>query len=191
MSTSLAITDSAGTDVYTNTESLRRTISETQVGEYFVFWAAILPLAAEPGQYTAELTLEDQLTGQTAQTTATFALESAEYSRDGQQFLDTIESELDLVATGLAENDGVGLRYETPLEISTDDAESQIGYIAGIYAGLIDQGWTVERLVSTVTDGNGNQYRFRVNTATARAFMNDQITADQYATEVLNSLVER
>lgn len=190
MITSLQITDSQGTEVYNNSDVLRQTLPEDQVDEYFAFWGATLPIETEPGEYTAEITLEDQITGQTTETTATFTLEPSEYSSYAQQFLDAIRSELEITVTGFAERDVADLRYTSPFEISTDDARNQIGYIAGAYAGVIDQGWSTERLIGTVTDANDDRYRFEADSESAQAFINDQITAEEFAAEVLDSLEE-
>jgi hypothetical protein len=190
MTTSLVITDNTGTEVYNNTDSLRRTLSEDQIDQYFGVWGASLPPEVESGQYTAEIALEDQFTGQTTDTTATFTLEDAEYSRSAQQFLDAIRTELEITVTGFAERDVVNLRYNSPFEIQTENARSQISYIAGAYAGAVDQGWSSERLVGTVNDGNNGRYRFEVDSRSAQAFINEQITAEEFAGEVLNSLEE-
>ncbi|WP_336327385.1 hypothetical protein [Halovenus sp. HT40] len=190
MITSLVITDSRGTEVYNNSDILRQSLTEDQVDEYFAFWGATLPPGTEPGEYNARITLEDQISGQTTETTATFTLEEAEYSSYAQQFLDTIRSELEITVTGFAERDVVNLRYTSSFEISTENARNQIGYIAGVYAGVIDQGWSTERLIGTVTDANDDRYRFEADSESAQAFMNDQITADEFAAEVLNSLEE-
>lgn len=188
MITSLRITDSQGAVVYDNDDVLRTTLSEEQIEEYFAFWGANLPTDVDPGEYTAEITLEDQISEQTVETTATFRLESADRSQYGQQFLNAINSELNVTVTGFEDGRTANLTYDTPASRGSSTAEEQIGYIAGAFAGLVGQGWSVDRLVATLTDSNGERYRFNADAETAQAYVDGELTDEQYASEVLSTL---
>lgn len=190
MITSLRITDSQGTVVYENDDVLRMTLSEDQIEEYFAFWGANLPADVDPGEYTAEITLEDQISEQTAETTAPFRLESADRSQYGRQFLNAINSELNVTVTGFEEGRTANLTYDTPASSDSSTAEEQIGDIAGAFAGLVGQGWSVDRLVATLTDSDDERSRFNTDAETAQAYIDGELTDEQYVSEVLSTLTQ-
>jgi hypothetical protein len=186
--TSLVLTSPSGTTVYDDSELIRGTVSEQEVDEEFIFWNVAMPSDPEIGEYTAQISLEDQLTDRTTETTATFTVEAPDRSEYAEQFTSLIESELDAVVLEFREAASAELVYESQHQMGSDDALTEIGFIAGLFAGAIDDGWSVDGLVATVQDAEGERFRYEIDAETARRHNEGTLDNDEYRQAILDTL---
>ena len=188
--TEIAITDPSGREVYTNEDILGQSFAEENTDDYFAFWNASLPAGLDTGEYTATVSVEDRITGQTASATETFSRELASDAEYAQAFRTTFESTLDITDITLASGNPVELVYESSVSAQTESAVDEIMYIAGVFASTVGRGWQVTGLVASVTGANGTQYSYQIDSETAVQFITDEITAEEYR-EVVLSTVEQ
>lgn len=186
--TSLVITNPEGTDVFDQDELLRKTIEEDAVDEQFIFWTVPVQEGSEPGEYTATLGLEDQLTDRATETTVTFTVQERELSTYAETFVEFVESNIDVEIVDFDEGDVAAMAYDSAYPMGTEGAVRQIAFIAASFADSVGDGWGVDRLVATVSDGDGEKYQFQIGSETALAYDNDELTDDQYRDLVLDTL---
>lgn len=186
--TTLVVTDPDGTEVFADDELLRGTIPEDQADEQFLFWNVVLPQDAQTGEYTANIALEDQTTDQETETTVTFTVEGEEETSLAEEFPAILEAELAVEVTAFRSNETVDLEYETPHPIDSGDAEYEIGYVAGLFAEAVAEGWDVDGLVATVTDGEGDQYQYEIDADAAASYAAGDIDDAEFINPIFESL---
>lgn len=186
--TTLVITNPDGTEVFDQDDLIRMTIDEDEVDEQFIFWTVPIQEGSEPGEYTATVSLEDQLSDRETETTATFTVQEPQLSAPAETFVEFIDSELDVEIADFGEGDVATLAYGSTHPMGTEGSATEIAFIAATFAESVGDGWDVDRLLVTVTDGAGDSYQYQIARDTAMAYYDDELTDDQYRDLVYDTL---
>jgi hypothetical protein len=189
---SLLVTTPDGEELGETRELSETVEAGSGLDERWLFWQYRPPTPTEPGEYVAEITLSDEVGNEETISTVTFTIEDTD---EDQQFLSTLESQItaDLTVdvTSISETDGtVELAYESQHSIDEDRAEYEIGYVAGSFGSLINEGWDIETLSATLTDSEGDRYRFTVERTLIERWLNGELTDDEFGRAVLETLEE-
>lgn len=154
----------------------------------FQFWNFQPPQPTPTGEYTAELGVTDEFTDERATAETTFTIERVDYASILEETL-VGSTEIDIEIESVTEWDRtVELVYESSYDIESEEAGGEIGYISGVYASLVDEGWAVDELVGRVTDSTGSQYRFTVSSDLTRQYMEGEIDGEELFTAVMDTL---
>jgi hypothetical protein len=87
------------------------------------------------------------------------------------------------------EQNGVVYFEYTTQETTQMGIASEMGTVAGAYAGAVDQGWDVNRMEVTVLGPAGDEIgTYRVQTEWANQYQSGQITRDEFSRRVLQTL---
>lgn len=187
--TTLTVRRPDGSKLKTLSQDVSETFaSDSNFDELFLFWNVNPDKGLPTGEYSGEISVTDEVADQTAETTVSFRLESQQTDMT-DVFRDAISTELTVGIRRLRVTNGtVELFYETPDAYDSENATGQIGYIAGSYAALIDEGWNTSELQAEFIDGNGERYRFTVEAATAQEYIDGDITQDEFVTRIFETL---
>jgi hypothetical protein len=173
------------------TEEVDQPIAESMVEEQFYFWNFNPEAPASTGDYTVELRLTDDVTGDTADAEVTFTVEGSETNPYQDAYRNALTSGIDIDISELrVENRTVYLSFTSPFERGTGDNNYQMGYVAGRYADQIDNGWDVDQLEATMTESLGDRYRFTVTTDLAERWKNEEISTGEF-TDTFLATVEQ
>lgn len=136
------------------------------------------------------MTLIDNNAGEEVDRTAIFYVEADEGPRDFLAlYEDTIRQHLEVTVQSVEVVDGlVEVAYVSQYPIDSSEGHFEIGFLAGAFAGFIDEGWEVDGLEATVTDGEGDRYRFGVDREVARDWFEGELTDEEFTDIVLDSL---
>lgn len=180
-----------GSHIESLVDQYTETLSETEdPSKIFLFWYVTVPQTAQPGQYTAEIGVNDEIGPGEATTTVGFTVEEGAATGYRERFRSAVRTELDVRVRTLDVTDVVEFVYETPYSLRVERGRFQLGYIAGAYARQVDAGWDVRELRAETIDGDGVRYRWRVDSALARDFIDERITTEEFTRAVLRTLTE-
>lgn len=130
------------------------------------------------GEYSLEIELLDQNTGNRATETVTFAIEDEQLElRD--EFREHVEAETDVDVDRLVIDDGA-LRFTYHSSYSADDGDlyEEVGAI------VIERGLAVDSLRATGFDSEDERFTYHVETEKARAWNEGEITDQEYSDHV-------
>lgn len=186
--------DAAGAVQDSEVETIDQELAEGQsIDELYLWVGTGIPNDAPPGTWEVEITLTDEVSGQ-----STTASRDFEVAGGGGQttYLDafgsTIQSGTDVRVRSLAVRDStVALVYESTHESRNSEWEGEIVFIAGVYAGVVSQGWQAERLSVRTTGSEGTTVTWHVDRADAVAFTNDELSNEEFAVRVLETVEEQ
>lgn len=183
-------TDADGRVVNTVSRTLDRDIEAGQsLDELFLFATTEIPGDGAPGTWTVDVELTDELSGATTSFTREFEVKGSGQRSYMEVFLEGIESETDAEIRRLErQGSTVVLEYESIYEAETTDWNREIGFIGGVYAGLVGQGWSAERLSVTTHGSAGSTATWYVDRADALAFANEEISNEEFARRVFDSM---
>lgn len=80
------------------------------------------------------------------------------------------------------------LEYDSMYEAETEEWNGEIGFIGGFYAGLSSEGWSAERLSVTTDGSGGSTATWYVDRADALAFMNDELSNEEFVRRIFDTL---
>lgn len=146
-----------------------------------------------PGEYTVDIVVHDRVGGERATDSATFTLVNVD-QRLLELFERVIEDdpESEMTVERLAVAEGTcRLTYTTESTYGEADFYAEVGFIAGAYAGLIEEGFSAENLRATGHDADDQEFAFEIDSANARAMNEGEISDDDYREHVLGSLHRR
>lgn len=170
--------------------------ASTDFAEFWTYQEVNIVTDFPTGQFDLELTVIDDLTGDERTRTLTFTV--VDDSQEGDDYVETFQAvladaeEFDGTIDRLVvdTDDVVRLRVATTSTAETDAWHGDIAYIAGVYAGLVDEGWETTRLVTILESGDGRRHRFVVERDDCLAWTNDDISTDEFLDRVMQSLEE-
>lgn len=169
-------------------ERLNRALTENE-DPNSLFLAANFDLSQlSPGEYTMDIVLHDQISGERVQAEATFSI-----AADANPLVDifgqviTDETDIEIERLGLTEGT-LRLTYQTPNAYGDDTFYEEMGFIAGAYAGVIDEGLSADKLAVKGKDSEDQEFIYEISSAKARANNNGEITDDEYYEHVMDSL---
>jgi len=106
-------------------------------------------------------------------------------------FRSRITQELDITVETLEERDReVVLVYESTRQTESGRWGYEVGFISARFARLVADGWDVDGLAATVTGREGRRRSWTVSAETGRAFIDDEITVDEFVDRVFDSMTE-
>jgi hypothetical protein len=172
-------------------ETVRRQLPESRDPE--TLYLAVDFAAPRPttGEYTAEISVRDVLAVEGTSMETTFTVEDP-----AQQYLsafrEVITAETEIVVDRLRLNDAVlRLWYRTPNTYGEAAFDGEVGFVAGAYAGLLEEGLSATRLRVSGTDGDGQEFVYEVDSERARAWNDGESTRDEYLDHVFDTLERR
>lgn len=190
-----------GDELTTHTNDVEGTVDrENDFSEFYAWQAFEIPTEALPGDYTVEFTVTDDLTGARVSQTLEFTIvdpdgttttterddthrQSFETAMTADDFNGTLE---DLTTDG----DGVvHLDVATTAEPYSEDWNYNVGYVAGAFAAIIDEGWQAQRLVTRMASPDA-VHRFFVYRDDCVAWANDEISTDEFVSRVMDTIEE-
>lgn len=182
--TTLAVVDPEGrSESFHDSHDL--TLTADEYDELYLSWEMTLE---DLGVYDLTIEISDAIGDDDAEN-STAVIVQPEDPRAA--FQETIATELDVtIESVVVENGLVKLVYATPNPMGSSPASQQIGYIAGVFAGLIHLEWDVNGLEAMVTDEHGDEYVFSITRELAEAYLAGEITDDEYASEIIETLTE-
>ncbi|WP_254807382.1 hypothetical protein [Natronosalvus amylolyticus] len=142
------------------------------------------------GEYTVELEMIDRVARSEATATRTFEI----YDRDLElleiyrEFLEEEGIEIERLTI---RNETISLNYHSAYEYDTEDFGGEIGTIAGSYAVFVDEGFSAAQLRASGTDTADQEFAFRVESDVAQAWIDDEISRDEYVDHVVESIRRR
>lgn len=159
--------------------------------ELFVYFDLDLR-RSRPGEHTVELDVRDRVLRGSASETVTFRIEDPKLERV-EIFREVLEDETDIDIDRLRlVDDGAMLRlsYQSAYtyEEKPEEFGGEVGYIAGAYAGLIDESFSPDRLHASGEDRAGTEFTYVVETDLARQYLDEEITSDEFVDRVFERL---
>lgn len=143
------------------------------------------------GEYTTEITVRDVLAveGTSMETTFTVDEPAQRYLSVFREVI-TAETEIDIERLDLT--DGVlRLWYRTPHTYRDEAFGAEVGFVAGAYAGLLEEGLSATRLRVAGTDGDDQEFVYEIDAEIARAWNAGESTRDEYLEHVFDTLERR
>lgn len=160
----------------------------------FYVWQRIeLPSDAERTDYDLEVVVTDDVADETATTTLDFAIVDQASSAD---YLAAFESAmtdggLNGEFVDAAVDDGVvSVELDSGASARSDDWNYDVGYTAGAYAAIINQGWSSTRLDGRIHDVDDATHRFTVDRETCVAWNEGRLSDDEFVSRVMDSIEE-
>lgn len=183
-------TDADGRVVNTVGRTLDQDIEGGQsLEELFLFATTEIPGDAATGTWTVDVELTDELSGATATFTREFEVEAGGQRSYLDVFREGIETETDAQIQRLElEGATVVLEYESIYEAETEEWNGEVGWIGGLYAGLVSQGWSADRVSVTTYGSGGSTATWHVDRADALAFAREEISEDEFAQRVFDTM---
>lgn len=184
-------TDADGTVVKSDSQDVEKELTGGQTPDDLFLWAGTpIPSDAATGTWQVEIAVTDDVSGATATVTREFEVEGGDGSTNYlETYRSAIESETDAQIRRLEmQGSEVVLEYETVYQTRSGDWEGEIGFLAGVYAGLVARGWQADPLSATTTGSEGSTATWRVDRSTALAFANEEISNEEFAQRVFDTM---
>ncbi len=189
---SATLTDPDGEDAGRVSDRVTLSIPDGEsTDELFVYFELSL---REPrvGEYTVELSVFDRLLMKEATETTTFTIDDVGLERL-EILREVVEDETDIDIHSLRlrdEGEQIRLRYDSAVayEDNPDEFSGEVGYIAGAYAGLLDEAFMPVRLSASGEDTSGAEFRYRVESDIAIEFLEEEITDEEFIDAVFETL---
>lgn len=106
-------------------------------------------------------------------------------------FRGQINAELEIEIRTLDESGtDVLIEYESNYETGTENWGYEVGFIGGLFASLVDDGWDVGRLAGTVTGTQGKTFVWHVMREWAIDFINEEISNEEFAEQIFQTMKE-
>lgn len=146
----------------------------------------------QTGEYTVELEIRDNVVRGSASETVSFRIEDPDLDRL-EIFRDVLEDETDIDISRLTlidEGTALRLSYQSAYhyENEPEGFGGEVGYVAGAYAGILDETFSPDRLLASGEDQAGTEFRYVVETDLARQYLEDELTSEEFADKVLDRL---
>lgn len=183
-------TDADGRVVNTVSRTLDPDVETGQsLEELFLVATTEIPGDTAPGTWTVDVELTDEISGATATFTREFEVGAGERTSYLDVFRQGLETETEAEIRRL-ELDGatVVLEYESIHDAETEDWNGEIGFVGGVFAGLVSEGWSAERLSVTTYGSAGSTATWYLHRDDALAFANDEISNEEFARRVFDTL---
>lgn len=104
----------------------------------------------------------------------------------------SLRQELDITIARLEVQDGtVLLAYESGYQTDTAEWGYEVGFISARFGRFVADGWDVDTLSGRVTASDGRTLGWEVSAETARAFVADEVTVDEFVERIFESMTER
>lgn len=111
---------------------------------------------------------------------------------DIDEYRSSLREELDITITRLEVRGGtVELAYESGYQTDTAEWGYEVGFISARFGRFVADGWDVDGLSGQVTASDGRTLAWEVSAETARAFVTDEITADEFVDRIFASMTEQ
>lgn len=141
------------------------------------------------GEHTVKLTIRDQVRRGRASETVSFQLDDPELEYV-EAFRGAVKAETEITIDRLTlVEDGRMLRLTYQSAYTYDDDPEgfggEVGAICGAYAGLIEEGFSTDRLLVSGEDQEETEFSYSVSSDLARQYMNDEITSEEFVERVL------
>lgn len=183
-------TDADGTVIKSDSQDVEKELTGGQTADDLFLWAGTpIPSDAATGTWQVEIAVTDDVSGATTTFTREFEVEAGEQTSYLDVFRESIESETDAEIQHLElEGATIVLEYESRYEAETDEWSGEIGWIGGLYAGFVGEGWSAERLSVTTDGSGGSTATWYVDRDDALAFINEEISNDEFGRRLFDTL---
>ncbi len=138
------------------------------------------------GDHAVEIAVRDRISRSGASATTSFTVAEEGTDLVGV-FRDAVAEEVTVDRLALREA-VLRLHYHSGHAFGESAFTGEVGYIAGVYAAVVDEGLDADRLRATGRDAEDQEFVFEVESRHAQAWMDGEITEEEYVDHVLESL---
>jgi len=190
LSVRVTTTDPDGNERVAVRKTIERTIPEDRDVDKLYLTASIDLQRPRVGDYDVELDVRDRIGRDGATTTASFTIEDEDLAlvetfRSAVEETDAIDVEIDRLRLG---ESTLRFRYTSSNTYGDDAFDGEVGYIAGVFAAVVDEGLSVDRLRASGQDTDATEFAYRIDAAVAQDYMDGVITESEYVEHVFDSL---
>lgn len=184
-----SVTPPGGLSRELETRAVSRDVAnERSLEELYLWYGFPLGPAARVGEWELTLRVVDEVSGQSVESVEPFRVEDGPRSYVAA-FEAAIRSESDVTLQRLASEDGtVSLAYRSAHETGTQDWRGEIAFLAGVFAGVVSQGWEAQRLEARTTGTASRVRTWHVTRDLAVAFATEEVGNDTFVRRVLETV---
>lgn len=190
LSVRVTTTDPDGTERLAVSERIERALAEERAVDELYLTASVELQRPTVGEYDVELEVRDRIGRESATTTASFTIEDDDIAlvdgfRTAIEESDDIDVEIDRLRL---DESVLRFRYTSSNPYGAEAFDAEVGYVAGAYAAVVDEGLDADRLRASGQDTADTKFAYRIDSAVAQDYMDRAITESEYVDHIFDSL---
>lgn len=180
-----SVTPPGGLSRELETRAVNRDVANERSLEKLYLWYGFpLGPAARVGEWELTLRVVDEISGQSVELVESFRVEDGPRSYL-EAFELAIRSESDVSPERLVSEDGtVTFAYRSAHESRTQEWRREVVFLAGVFAGVVSQGWEADRLDARATGTGGRVLTWHVTRDLAVAFATGEVDSGTFGQRV-------